>query len=246
VPPRSLPVPAASVTSGRHRRRKARSTVAPAYFTVATIAAFAVSGFNVPSAIGAARSGSKPVAASKDASLRSAQALRKRIATQDAVRISRLQSARSEALQGAAETSRRAKLAAEKARPLWVVPILSYRLTAGFGDTGLWSHAHTGQDFAAPSGTPVRAAGDGEIIFASYDGAYGNKIAIAHPDGTVTWYAHLSAYLRTDGKVQAGDLIGRVGSTGNVTGPHLHFEVRPHDGGPVPPLAWLTQHELKY
>ena len=70
------------------------------------------------------------------------------------------------------------------------------RLTAGFGDYGLWSSSHTGQDFAAPYGTTVHAVGDGKIIFAAYDGAYGNKIAIQHPDGTVTWYAHMSAFLQ--------------------------------------------------
>jgi murein DD-endopeptidase MepM/ murein hydrolase activator NlpD len=127
-----------------------------------------------------------------------------------------------------------------------VLPILHYRLTAGFGEVGLWSHAHTGQDLAAPTGTPVRAVGDGTVIFAAWDGAYGNKIAIQHPDGTVTWYAHLSAYVVRSGKVKAGQLIGKVGSTGNTTGPHLHFEVRPHNGGPIPPLAWLTAHGIKY
>jgi murein DD-endopeptidase MepM/ murein hydrolase activator NlpD len=240
-------VPPRRPARGQHRRCRATSTAAPAYFTVATVAAFMVSGLNVPNAIGAARHGSEPAAKSQGASLDSAaQELRKRITTQNNARISRLSSARSEALQGAAESARRAKLAAEKTRPLWVLPILSYRLTAGFGEHGLWSHSHTGQDFAAPTGTPVRAAGDGEIIFASFDGAYGNKIAIQHPDGTVTWYAHMSAFLKTDGKVNAGDVIGRVGSTGNTTGPHLHFEVRPHDGDPVPPLAWLTKHDIKY
>jgi murein DD-endopeptidase MepM/ murein hydrolase activator NlpD len=239
-------VPPRRPTRGRHRRRKSTTSIAPAYFTVATVAAFTVSGLNVPGAIGAARVGAAPVTESKDTSLRTAQELRQRIATQDAARISRLRSARSEALQGAAETARRAKLAAEKTRPEWVVPVLGYRLTAGFGEYGLWSHSHTGQDFAAPTGTPVRSVGDGQVIFASYDGAYGNKIVVEHPDGTVTWYAHLSAILRSDGKVQAGDVIGRVGSTGNTTGPHLHFEVRPHDGGPIPPLAWMTKHGIKY
>jgi murein DD-endopeptidase MepM/ murein hydrolase activator NlpD len=209
-----------------------------------------VSGLNVPSAIGAARDGAArtdPIAhgPQRENALAAAQ-LRNRVAAQSAVRISRLRTAQQEALSAAQEAARRAKLAAENTRPQWVLPVEHYRLTAGFGDvSGLWSHTHTGQDFAAPSGTPVRAVGDGTIIFASYDGAYGNKIAIQHPDGTVTWYAHLSAFLRTDGKVQAGDLIGRVGSTGNVTGPHLHFEVRPDNQGPIEPMAWLRAHELK-
>ena len=87
--------------------------------------------------------------------------------------------------------------------------------------------------------------GDGKIVFAAYEGAYGNKIAIQHPDGTVTWYAHLSEFLKTSGTVKAGDAIGRIGTTGNTTGPHLHLEVRPGDGGPVPPLTWLREHGVR-
>ena len=55
----------------------------------------------------------------------------------------------------------------------------------------------------------------------------------------------MSAFIRTSGTVQAGDIIGRIGSTGNTTGPHLHLEVRPHDGDPIPPLTWLRQHGIK-
>jgi murein DD-endopeptidase MepM/ murein hydrolase activator NlpD len=173
--------------------------------------------------------------------------LRDRIARQNKARVSRLRTDRDEALRAAQELGRRARLAAEQARPLWVIPIQHYRLTAGFGDYGLWSHAHTGQDFAAPIGTPVHALGDGVIIFASYDGAYGNKIVIQHKDGLLTWYAHLSAFEAAVGdKVQAGQLIGRVGNTGNTTGPHLHLEIRPHNDIPVDPLPWLRAHGIKY
>jgi murein DD-endopeptidase MepM/ murein hydrolase activator NlpD len=242
-------VPPRRSTRGRHRRPKS-STVAPAYFTVATVAAFTVSGLNVPSAIGAAKSGRDRAAHTTDnqaSSLKAASALRERIARQDKARVSRLRTDRAEALQAAQEAGRRARLAAEKARPKWVLPIQGYHLTAGFGEYGLWSHAHTGQDFAAPVGTPVRALADGVVIFAAYDGAYGNKIAIQHEDGLVTWYAHLSAYEVAEGdKVQGGQLIGRVGSTGNTTGPHLHLEIRPHNADPVDPLPWLRAHDIKY
>lgn len=233
---------------GRHRRHK-QHTTAPAYFTAATVAAFVVSGMNVPSAIGAAKQGNQHRPSSADnqaASVKAAAALRDRIAAQNAARVSRLRSERNEALSAAQEAARRARIAAERAAPKWVIPILHYHLTAGFGDTGLWSHAHTGQDFAAPVGTPIRAVGDGTIIFAGWDGAYGNKIAIEHPNGTVTWYAHMSAFVVRSGAVKAGQVIGRVGDTGNTTGPHLHFEVRPHNEAPVPPLAWLTAHGVKY
>jgi murein DD-endopeptidase MepM/ murein hydrolase activator NlpD len=85
---------------------------------------------------------------------------------------------------------------------------------------------HKGLDLAAPEGTPVRAALGGEVVYAGYDGSYGNTVVIRHGDGLQTRYAHLEA---TD--VKRGDLVtqeqvlGKVGSTGHSTGPHLHFEV---------------------
>nr|MBA3233073.1 M23 family metallopeptidase [Propionibacteriales bacterium] len=175
--------------------------------------------------------------------LRTTAELRDRIAMRDSVRVSR---GHHETALEDHQSVLRARLVERKARTTWVLPISHYRLTAGFGDYGLWSQAHTGQDFAAPIGTPVRSAGAGTIIFAGYDGAYGYKIVVEHPDGLVTWYAHLSSFVRTTGPVRAGELIGRVGSTGNVTGPHLHFEVRPHDGAAVDPLPWLAAHHIKY
>jgi murein DD-endopeptidase MepM/ murein hydrolase activator NlpD len=214
------------------------------------VAAFAVSGLNVPSAIGAAKDGREFAAhhtGNQAASVKAAAALRDRIARQNKDRVSRLRTNRDQALQAAQEAGRRARLAAAKARPRFVLPIAGYHLTAGFGEYGLWSHAHTGQDFAAPIGTPVHALADGTIIFASYDGAYGNKIAIQHAEGLITWYAHLSAFeVKLGDKVQAGQLIGLVGNTGNTTGPHLHLEIRPHDDVPVDPLPWLRAHGIKY
>lgn len=236
-------------TSGRHRRPK--NTGGPAYVTAATLAAFTVSGMNVPGAIGDARqaASSAPAAAATTGPSTqmaiSAVQLRNTLAAQQEERASRLRTARAEAVKLAQKAAKEARIAAEKARPKWVAPVLGFRLTAGFGEYGLWSSAHTGQDFAAPSGTPVRAVGDGKVIFAGYDGAYGNKIVVEHEDGTVTWYAHLSAFEQTSGTVKAGDVIGRVGSTGNSTGDHLHLEVRPHDGAPVPPLTWLRDHGVK-
>jgi murein DD-endopeptidase MepM/ murein hydrolase activator NlpD len=241
VPPRR--------SRGRHRRPK--NTAGPAYVTAATLAAFTVSGMNVPGAIGDARqaTSSTPAAsAATSAEARSTFAavqLRNTLAAQQEERASRLRSAQAEAVAAYRKAARQARIAAEKARPKWVLPVSGFRLTAGFGQYGLWSHAHTGQDFACAYGTPVHAVGDGKIVFAGYDGAYGNKIAIEHPDGTVTWYAHMSAFVRTSGAVKAGDVIGRVGMTGNTTGAHLHLEVRPHDGPPVPPLTWLRAHRIK-
>lgn len=206
---------------------------------------------NVPGAIGDARQAASTTPAAVAASSSSVQTtfaaaqLRNTLAAQQEERASRLRTARAEAVAAYRKAEREARIAAEKARPKWVLPVLGFRLTAGFGEYGLWSSSHTGQDFACAYGTPVHAVGDGKIIFAAYDGAYGNKIVIQHADGTVTWYAHMSAFVRTSGLVKAGDVIGRVGMTGNTTGAHLHLEVRPHDGAPVPPLTWLRAHGVK-
>jgi murein DD-endopeptidase MepM/ murein hydrolase activator NlpD len=197
VPPRR--------SRGRHRRPK--NTGGPAYVTAATLAAFAVSGMNVPGAIGDARqaSTSTPAAAAADdqgptASIAAVQ-LRSTLAKQQEERASRLRSAQAEAVRAARKAAKEARIAAEKARPKWVLPVSGFRLTAGFGEYGLWSSSHTGQDFACAYGTPIHAVGDGRIIFASYDGAYGNKIVIEHEDGTVTWYAHMDSFVRTSGTV---------------------------------------------
>jgi murein DD-endopeptidase MepM/ murein hydrolase activator NlpD len=127
----------------------------------------------------------------------------------------------------------------------WVLPLKKFRITAGFGSGGrLWSSTHTGTDFAAPSGTPVMAVGAGEIVEAGYAGAYGNRIKIQHQDGTETWYCHLSRMAKRSGSVDAGDVIGNVGTTGNTTGAHLHLEVRPDGGDPVNPRSWLRSRGL--
>ncbi|WP_414168654.1 peptidoglycan DD-metalloendopeptidase family protein [Streptoverticillium reticulum] len=128
----------------------------------------------------------------------------------------------------------------------YVLPVGSYTLTAGFGQSGnMWSANHTGEDFAAPTGTPVKAVGGGTITQAGWAGAYGYRIVLTLDDGTELWFCHLSSMVVTSGKVAAGDVIGRVGATGNVTGPHLHLEVRPDGGGPVDPLPWLRDKGLQ-
>jgi murein DD-endopeptidase MepM/ murein hydrolase activator NlpD len=95
---------------------------------------------------------------------------------------------------------------------------------------------HTGVDFGAPYGTPIKAAGDGCVSYAGYMRGYGNTIIIDHGGSKSTVYAHCSSILvRTGMLVKQGQIIGRVGSTGLSTGPHLHFEVR-IDGVPVNPF----------
>lgn len=182
-----------------------------------------------------------------------AAALREQINENQSLRVSRARVVKAEvdekirdAEEAADEAAEKAEKAAEKARPKWVRPLARSRLSAGFGEVSyLWSNRHTGQDLSAPAGTPVRSIGDGRIISTGWDGAYGQKLVVEHDDGTESWYAHLSSYERTSGRVRAGDVIGRVGSTGNSTGSHLHLEIRPGKGDPVPPLQWLRKHGAK-
>jgi secretion/DNA translocation related TadE-like protein len=119
-----------------------------------------------------------------------------------------------------------------------------FRVTARFGDAGSrWaSGRHSGLDFAAQPGTAVLAAAAGRVTFAGYAGRYGKLVTIDH-GGAVTYYAHLSRTMVAAGDdVQLGQQIGAVGSTGNATGPHLHFEV--HIAGvardPAAVLDWTA------
>jgi murein DD-endopeptidase MepM/ murein hydrolase activator NlpD len=108
----------------------------------------------------------------------------------------------------------------------------------GFGYPG--GRRHDGVDFPEPYGTPIGAAGVGTVTFAGWNsGGYGNLTVIQHRLGYQTWYAHQSSILVHVGQhVAGGTKIGRVGSTGHSTGPHLHFEVR-HNGVPVNPVPYL-------
>ena len=86
---------------------------------------------------------------------------------------------------------------------------------------------HTGLDIAATTGTPIKVVSDGTVTFAGWSGSYGKLVKIDHGNGVETWYAHTSKMYVTAGEqVSAGETIAAVGSTGNSTGPHLHFEIR--------------------
>lgn len=101
------------------------------------------------------------------------------------------------------------------------------------------SSAHTGLDIATKTGTPIKVVADGTVISASNSGSYGNIVKIDHGNGVQTWYAHTSKmYVSAGQKVKTGDVIAAVGSTGNSTGPHLHFEVR-INGNAVNPQNYL-------
>ncbi|HUJ59765.1 MAG TPA: M23 family metallopeptidase, partial [Kofleriaceae bacterium] len=98
---------------------------------------------------------------------------------------------------------------------------------------------HPGFDLAAPTGTPVSAAAAGTVTHAGPAGTYGNLITVRHANGFETRYAHLSSVdVHVGDQVQVGQEIGKVGTTGYSTGPHLHFEVR-HDGATVDPAPLL-------
>ncbi|MEV6616553.1 M23 family metallopeptidase [Streptomyces sp. NPDC051051] len=142
-----------------------------------------------------------------------------------------------------AEAERLAELAKQ-----YALPTSSYTITSTFGQAGAyWSSGyHTGLDFAAPTGTLIKAVHSGTITSAGYDGSYGYKTVLTLEDGTEIWYAHQSSIGVSVGqKVATGDIIGRVGATGNVTGAHLHLEV--HPGGSstgIDPAAWLRDKGL--
>ena len=131
----------------------------------------------------------------------------------------------------------------------WVAPVSDYVLSAGFASAGRrWAHRHTGQDFAVPTGTPVHSVGGGTVVSTNCGDAFGNQIVIRHSDGYYTQYAHLSrVHVRPGQEVAAGELIGLSGSTGNSTGPHLHFEARvtPGMGSGVEPVRWLRDRGVR-
>ncbi|MFE9563475.1 M23 family metallopeptidase [Streptomyces sp. NPDC006487] len=134
--------------------------------------------------------------------------------------------------------------AKEAARPKFALPVARHGLSAGFGQAGVnWMSVHTGIDFPVGYGTSVMAATDGTVR-SQFNSAYGNMVILTAPDGTETWYCHLSSAKIRSGKVKAGDVIAYSGDTGNSTGPHLHFEVRPGGGSPVDPQAWLRAKGL--
>lgn len=127
-------------------------------------------------------------------------------------------------------------------RALMRTPISGARLSSGFGfrihPVLGYSKMHEGVDFAAPTGTPIFAAGDGEVVRVAYMRGYGNTVDIKHDDTWTTRYAHMSRFaggLRPGDRVTQGQTVGFVGSTGRSTGPHLHYEIH-RDGAPVDPM----------
>ncbi|MEU0132861.1 LysM peptidoglycan-binding domain-containing M23 family metallopeptidase [Streptomyces sp. NPDC006296] len=129
----------------------------------------------------------------------------------------------------------------------WTSPVENPNVTTQYRASGAsWSSGyHTGSDFQAASGTSVRSVGEGTVVSAGWSGSYGNEVVIQHSDGMYSQYAHLSSLEVSAGQtVTGGQQIGLSGSTGNSTGPHLHFEIRtgPAYGSDVDPIAYLRAH----
>ncbi len=127
----------------------------------------------------------------------------------------------------------------------FVTPLPGQQVNSPFGMRQLpWEEAgrlHKGVDIAAPAGAPVLATLPGEVIRSGEDAAYGRFIEIAHKDGLTSLYAHLGRKakgVRKGAAVEAGQVIGHVGSSGRSTGSHLHFEIR-NDGDPVNPTFFM-------
>ncbi|GAA1553478.1 M23 family metallopeptidase [Brevibacterium picturae] len=144
---------------------------------------------------------------------------------------------------------------AESSRVVFPLPEGTWVLTSAFGPrvhpiTGQES-VHTGTDFAAPDGTPILALADGTVTVAEFSGGYGGLVVIEHTiagQTVATAYGHMwetGIHVSAGDRVSAGQHIGDVGSSGNSTGPHLHFEVRPGgtDGEAIDPAAWLNSHD---
>ncbi|MFJ8751427.1 M23 family metallopeptidase [Streptomyces sp. NPDC102441] len=151
----------------------------------------------------------------------------------------------------AREEKARAARAAERARlNAFHLPVAGSHVTTGYKSGGaLWSSGtHSGVDFQAASGTSVVAVGAGTVVEAGWGGAYGNNIVLKMKDGTYTQYGHLSSIGVSVGQsMGSGEQIGLSGSTGNSTGPHLHFEARttPEYGSDMDPVAYLRAHGVQ-
>ncbi|MGC4860682.1 M23 family metallopeptidase [Micromonospora sp. DT68] len=136
-------------------------------------------------------------------------------------------------------TAKKAATKTTKTTAAWVNPMSGAAITSCYGQR--WGTLHAGIDLALPSGTPIHAAAAGTVTKAgdAYDG-YGNSVFIDHGNGYLTHYAHQSRLAVTVGqKVKAGQVIGYEGSTGDSTGPHLHFEVHQGMWNQVDPAPFM-------
>lgn len=134
-------------------------------------------------------------------------------------------------------------LCAEQFSNGFVYPVNASRLSSTYGKrfhpVHKYHRHHSGVDLAAPTSTPIRTISSGTVIFADYYAGYGNYISIKHKNGLTSHYGHCDEIKVSIGqKVNAGQVIGTIGSTGVVTGPHLHFEIR-KNGVPENPEKYI-------
>ncbi|MFC9284506.1 M23 family metallopeptidase [Streptomyces collinus] len=241
--------------TGKHRRPgKIKRTTAQA----AGIAALTTTGVIGTLAAGPASAAENPVeqtgltpviTVSDDvaAQIDEQAAAQKQAADQKAAEEAAAKAAAERAAKERAAKARAAREAERKRLNAFVIPITGSYVSTGYqASSSLWSSgSHTGIDFHAASGTAVHAAGSGTVVSTGWGGAYGNQIVIRMADGMYTQYGHLSSIGVSAGqKVVPGQQIGLSGATGNVTGPHLHFEARttPDYGSDVDPVAYLRKH----
>ena len=124
-------------------------------------------------------------------------------------------------------------------------PVTNHHIGTGYGVAGrMWSSGHhTGVDFPVPSGTPVYSVGDGQVVDTGYNRAYGNYVEVYHGNNIYSFYAHASSVIVSSGQyVTKGQQVMKSGRTGNVSGPHLHFEIRtpgPRYANCVNPMNYL-------
>ncbi|MEU8031419.1 M23 family metallopeptidase [Streptomyces sp. NPDC049099] len=129
----------------------------------------------------------------------------------------------------------------------FTLPVTGATIGTGYHVAGsMWSSGyHTGVDFVVPTGTPVKAVAAGTVVSAGWGGAYGNQVVLRLNDGHYAQYGHLSRLSVSPGQtVTEGRQVGLSGATGNVTGPHLHFEIRttPDYGSDIDPVGYLREH----
>lgn len=141
----------------------------------------------------------------------------------------------------------KARLLEARTASTWVWPVSSVSLGARFGASGgNWSSGqHTGQDFDGETGDAVRAVTSGVVIFAESLGRRGIVVQLRHKGGIETWYCHLSKVdVAVGDTVTTGQRVGRIGTTGNVTGSHLHFELHTSPKVAVNPMPWFKRNGL--
>jgi murein DD-endopeptidase MepM/ murein hydrolase activator NlpD len=248
---------AAGRSASRSRRRTPPKRSALLTIAVPSACVMGVAGIAAASVTGGSDNDVQTTAAAPDASAVQPSAANNKLDTQlenlsadaddFADRASRTQERIDLKAQQAAEKQKAAAEAArkERLRPKFALPVEQKGLSAYYGQAGInWMSVHTGVDFPVSYGTTVLAATDGTVR-TQWNSAYGNMIIVTAKDGTETWYCHLSTYKVASGTVvKAGDPIAYSGNSGNSTGPHLHFEVRPGGGSAIDPLPWLRSHGL--